>query len=248
MSEQLNLDAERAAFEAWIGLNDREGPQADRYEDTYTDNYVGEMWEAWQASAARRAAPVVIEGLPPLPKRACILPGVYAYCDEHMTAYARSAIAADRAAREKSHLAEMAQWARDNGLNVPPAWEGAVINYDSPVDKQSVDTPEFRDLVDALLNAYWSPEPYIAALIAYIDGRTAGAAPAWQPIETAPKDQEIWAFNGEQGRMKWSEGDCWALWIWADELLQDADPSPDQPTHWAPLLAAPSPQQGKEGA
>jgi len=62
----------------------------------------------------------------------------------------------------------------------------------------------------------------------------------WQPISQAPKDEtEIWAFNGEQARMKWVEGDGFALWIWADETLQDIDPSPEQPTHWMPLQPAP---------
>jgi hypothetical protein len=69
-------------------------------------------------------------------------------------------------------------------------------------------------------------------------------AERWQPIETAPKDREIWAFNGEQGRMQWSEGSAdngegWALWVWCDQLLSDADPDPEQPTHWMPLPAAP---------
>ena len=49
---------ERQAFESWIGLNEKMGPQAERYEDTYTDNYVGEMWESWQARASLQAAPV----------------------------------------------------------------------------------------------------------------------------------------------------------------------------------------------
>jgi hypothetical protein len=69
-------------------------------------------------------------------------------------------------------------------------------------------------------------------------------AERWQPIETAPRDREIWAFNGEQGRMQWSEGSAdngegWALWVWCDQLLSDADPDPEQPTHWMPLPAAP---------
>ncbi len=63
----------------------------------------------------------------------------------------------------------------------------------------------------------------------------------WQPIETAPKDgEEIWAFNGEQARMFWLEGDGYALWCWADPLLSECDPSPEPPTHWMPLPPPPS--------
>lgn len=63
----------------------------------------------------------------------------------------------------------------------------------------------------------------------------------WRPIESAPKDgHEIWAFNGEQARMKWICGDGYALWSWADALLADVDPSPEQPTHWMPLPQPPA--------
>lgn len=66
------------------------------------------------------------------------------------------------------------------------------------------------------------------------------ATPQWLPIETAPKDgTEIWAFNGEQGRMRWIECPGYGLWIWDDVLLSDADPEPEQPTHWMPLPPAP---------
>ena len=85
----------------------------------------------------------------------------------------------------------------------------------------------FTQCVRALLAA---PTPTVAA---------DAVASAWKPIETAPKDREIWSFNGEQGRMVWSQGDEWALWVWCDELLSDADPSPAQPTHWMPLPSAP---------
>lgn len=68
----------------------------------------------------------------------------------------------------------------------------------------------------------------------------------WQPIEGARKDGSvIWAFNGEQGRMKWSEGDGWGLWIWDDEVLMDVDPSPTQPTHFMTL--PPAPEKGGQG-
>ena len=67
--------------------------------------------------------------LPALPKTCHVvrngLGGIAfeAYAPEEMEAYARAAIAADRAKCQVSHTAEMAQWARDNNLNVPPHWE-----------------------------------------------------------------------------------------------------------------------------
>ncbi len=69
----------------------------------------------------------------------------------------------------------------------------------------------------------------------------------WQPIETAPtKDEtEIWAFNGEQARMVWLQDE--GLWLWADELLCDADPDPEQPTHWMPLPADPPLPRAERG-
>ncbi|MGZ9893067.1 hypothetical protein ACXXNA_05865 [Bordetella bronchiseptica] len=72
---------------------------------------------------------------------------------------------------------------------------------------------------------------------------------AWMPIESAPKDgTEIWAYNGEQARMHWIEGEGYALWAWADELLSNEDPNPGQPTHWQPLPAAPgSPESAAPG-
>jgi hypothetical protein len=39
--------------------------------------------------------------------------------------------------------------------------------------------------------------------------------------------------------MKWIEGQGYALWIWSDPLLSDADPSPRQPSHFVHLLADP---------
>ena len=58
-------------------------------------------------------------------------------------------------------------------------------------------------------------------------------------IDSAPKDGTgFWAYNGEQARMRWIEGECYALWIWADELLSDADPDPISPPTGSPLPAA----------
>jgi hypothetical protein len=52
--------------------------------------------------------------------------GIHAvYTADQMRQFRAEGIAADRRAREATHTAEMAQWARDNGLNVPPQWAGA---------------------------------------------------------------------------------------------------------------------------
>lgn len=56
----------------------------------------------------------------------------------------------------------------------------------------------------------------------------------WRPIETAPEDTEVWAFNGTQGLMKLVDIEDWRGWIWVEELMNDVDPSPEIPTHWMP--------------
>lgn len=96
---------------------------------------------------------------------------------------------------------------------------------------------------------YWMPfaEAALAAALA-VDGL---ALQGWRPIDSAPKDgSEIWAFNGEQARMKWFESDGteegYSLWIWADELSCDVDPSPEQPTHWQPLPQPPAASDREE--
>jgi len=63
----------------------------------------------------------------------------------------------------------------------------------------------------------------------------------WKPIESARTDRVIWAFNGEQARMRWlgfDDGD--GMWIWDDETLSEIDPCPEQPTHYMPLPEPPS--------
>ncbi len=92
--------------------------------------------------------------------------------------------------------------------------------------------------IDALHFALIAIENSLDQLAARLSGMAAG----WQPIETAPMDGTIvWAFNGEQGRMKWVSGSNYALWIWDECTLSDIDPSPEQPSHWMPLPAAPEP-------
>ena len=62
----------------------------------------------------------------------------------------------------------------------------------------------------------------------------------WNPIDTAPKNTAVWAYNGEQQVMRWIEGDEYALWIHDDVMVADVDPEPNQPTHWMPLPEAPN--------
>jgi hypothetical protein len=73
-----------------------------------------------------------------------------------------------------------------------------------------------------------------------LDAIIASVSGPWMPIETAPKDgTEVWAHNGEQVRMKYLSCEEWCGWIYADVLLSEADPAPEQPSHWMPLPPQP---------
>lgn len=67
----------------------------------------------------------------------------------------------------------------------------------------------------------------------------------WKTIDSAPNDTEVWAFNGEQVRMKTidisasDEPRQW-IWVYADDTLADIDPEPIEPSHWMPLPEPPS--------
>jgi hypothetical protein len=61
------------------------------------------------------------------------------------------------------------------------------------------------------------------------------AVPAWQPIETAPKDANVLVFDADgphigEAFFDHAESECW---VWANGLLVV------EPTHWMPLPAAP---------
>lgn len=64
----------------------------------------------------------------------------------------------------------------------------------------------------------------------------------WYPISTAPKDgTEVWAFvpayEPQQSVMAYCNEA--GMWIFAEEVLTDIDPAPDQPTHWRHLPEPP---------
>lgn len=92
-------------------------------------------FEIWKAARRTPAAAAGAGELPPLPEPTCENDNGYivvSYTNEQMQDYARAAIAVDRAQRQAAHTAEMAQWALDNGLNVPPQWNGTVTDYGTP--------------------------------------------------------------------------------------------------------------------
>ena len=153
---------------------------------------------------ATRAAPVGEVELPE-PLRFAQWTGgeVFAYTAEQVRQAQRDAIAADRAARAQQQA-------------------------------QSVDTPEFRKLLDELVDAaalnVGAYHYARAALIAYIDGRTAGAAPeGWKlvPIEaTEEMIKQACRDHGYPGGSRFYY----------------------QKYYKSMLSAAPSPQPGKEEA
>lgn len=179
MADELNLEAERAAFEAHAtprGLTLMRAKIGNGYYLSDTN----EAWHAWLA--ARRTAPpadVGADGLPLLPKplRFAQWTGgeVFAYTAEQYRQGQREAIAADR--RKQAAL----QALYDAGQDIEASGE-----------RQSIDDdPKFQQLAE-----HWRGEPYgtrsfenaWAELIAYIDGRPAGTAvhEGWKLVPNNP--------------------------------------------------------------
>ena len=66
----------------------------------------------------------------------------------------------------------------------------------------------------------------------------------WQPIETAPKDGRhilIWDWEGLASIVEiyWAKDSDWEGWVYAEELLAEACPEVDDPTHWQPVPEPP---------
>jgi hypothetical protein len=142
---EMNVEAERAEFEAWAELTDHQkhGANHEVIRWYYFDEVTQDRWEAWQASAVRRAAQPAHVGageLLPLPE-----PDVIAYANiGDNDAYnpmlveriRLDAIAADRRAREEA----------GNSLNdVLPREHGSVTSYGSPVDNLALKFPELPE-------------------------------------------------------------------------------------------------------
>jgi hypothetical protein len=174
MSDELNMEAERAAFEAW--MKSRPGYP-------FAGAFANLMWDAWQA--ARRTAPVAPMGqeLPPLPQAldevevhspiVADLPKyterkvMRSWCDyytaEQMVEYASKHVApyAERIRQLERELAER----KTASIDSDPKFSEVLAKF--------LDEAEASNISGYDMARYQRAR---AALIAYIDGRTAGAA------------------------------------------------------------------------
>lgn len=196
MSTELNPDTERAAS----GITDAEiaGIMGWRGPGAYTEASLRKIRRVIEEDRARRAtpAPLDAEGLPPLPApsvRSPTMPSVAMYYTAEQVRQAqREAIAYYK--RRQAALQELADQA-----------QALDMGYGKPVQTvQSIgDDPEFERLRGAYVKALDSDlKSYAAAkqsLIAHIDGRTAGTAPAAWALELK---NGLLEFNGGYGMYK----------------------------------------------
>jgi len=71
----------------------------------------------------------------------------------------------------------------------------------------------------------------------------------WQPIESAPKDEDVLIYMPDDGETEIAIGHCFGdddCWYPADEAICDGGPWPFQPTHWMPLPPPPSPRDAEK--
>lgn len=65
----------------------------------------------------------------------------------------------------------------------------------------------------------------------------------WQPIETAPKDVDLWLFepNGSPQQVVgfFYSDENWSGWMYRDDVLADISPEGLSPTHWMTLPEPP---------
>lgn len=189
-----------------------------------------------------------------------------AYTADQMQAYARAAQAQPAPGADELAITEKLLADRQRVLDAIPAcpMHGACVPHALEwIEKAKADLQALAvgqdalldmlarqhvDALDAVRNGGDGERTALAvttrALVEHAAAVSPAVADGWRHIDEAPKDgTEVWAFNGEQARMRWIEGGeemPYALWIWADDVLGEVDPSPDQPTHFRPLPAAPS--------
>ena len=112
---------------------------------------------------------------------------------------------------------------------------------------QSIDSPEFRKLFFAAKHAPWNFDgstPELAALIAYIDGRAAGAAPE---LYTCIGKGGTYELVGEADGAGYVRGGTVTVYRDATSGNLYYRTPVDFKTRMERIAAAPSPQPGKEG-
>jgi hypothetical protein len=184
---ELNMEAERAAFEAWARDTDQ-GYASLKGTDAqggwyYFEDDAQAAWSAWQA--ARRTAPVsapIVEELPALPDgdEACMYVG---YCiviprEEVIAWFAPYAERIRQLERDlkQAKLQEIVDIAQECDMG-----------YGKPAERKTAsigDDPKFQELLEEYDDAasHTAILHSLNALITYIDGRTAGIVPD-DPLE-----------------------------------------------------------------
>lgn len=183
MATEMNVEAERAAFEAWYVAaagESRKFMLGRNTDGTYSYVETESMWEAWQGRAAQPAdVEVTLPELPepdgsssvPIDESKFTFTEVDAWSKPLVLQYARDAIAVDRRARGHAAIQEMVDIAQDLDMGYGPPASAA----------QGVKTlPE--DLLDELNDAV------IEALNQAFAMKDWGARDHWRDVLTRFED------------------------------------------------------------
>lgn len=182
---ELNLEAERAAFEAVMPPaypRDRNMP-----DKSYNSPQLHERWQGWLACAEyRRSSSSVSEGeVPELPKARCLVPGVYAYTESDLHAAVLKAREYQRRVDEKIIARQDAELCRLR----------AATKAAAPADAPKVSLAHLLDLVEqAQALPDWSttaPITLTPIQIAYVAGKLADLRAAQVPATGIPTAGEV---------------------------------------------------------
>lgn len=262
-TERERVCRENAEFTDWWNR-----VQACPEHNLITENAAHAAWQERACRATPAAAQLDANALPPL-TRAQIweiakttIPNIVISAIEHFARAIETKVRVPYAERIRHLERELAELrVRKDVQEVVDGVEALkqrVRGYQNQA--QSIDTGEFREL----LQEYWrcmgarSANEVTAKIIAYIDGRTAGTSPAWQPIETAPKDGSAVLLTRLDAGGAWigkydpvyqsgyrPDNPWFSLMLNRDYLPKPVKSS--VPTHWMPLPAAPSLSGTEEG-